>query len=410
MTTNTYQYKLKPNKKQIQDIEIYLDVCREVYNWNHGERKDWIQSRKSLIDRCSIEKEYIISANKPFPNVFIQQKNLTQAKKVYPHINQVHSQVLQSTLKRLDKAWEDFFKVKGRGFPKFKNKSRFRSFLYPQIKDTDLRENEIRLPKIGWIRIRKSRPYPQSFQPKQLRIVRKATGYFAQIIFVSKESVPDPIPGNKSLGLDAGISSFVASSKGEIIKTPNFVLKAARKLKLLRTRVLNLVQHREMSVQRRLKHKIKGSSNWLKLQNKIAKLHFKVTSQREDWLFKLAHYFCSQTDNIFVEDIDFLSWQKGLFGKQIGNSAIGKFINQILPFVCWKRDVFYSYVDKDFTSQTCPKCGAVKKKTLQQRMHSCAQCGYHTKSDSHTPFILLLCVGRLYIYIAGFNLSVISGL
>ena len=367
MLSFTYQYKLKPSKKQIQDIEMYLDICREVYNWNHGERKDWIKSRKSPVDRCSIYTEYIISAEQPFPNFYIQANNLTLAKKQYPHLKKVHSQVLQSTLKRLDKAWEDFFKVKGRGFPKFKNKNRFRSFLYPQIKDTDLREFDVRLPKIGWIRIRKSRSYPTGFKAKQLRIVRKATGYFAQIVFVSKESIPNPIPGNKSLALDAGISSFVASSSGELIKTPRFVLRAARKLKLL---------------QRRLKKKTKGSSNWLKLQRKIAKLHFIVTSRREDWLYKLAHYFCSQTDNIFVEDINFTSWQKGLFGKQIGNSSIGKFINQILPFVCWKRGVYYQKVNKDFSSQQCPNCGTLTgKKDLKTRLHNCFHCGYEIDRD-----------------------------
>ena len=61
--------------------------------------------------------------------------------------------------------------------------------------------------------------------------MRKATGYFAQIIFVSSESIPSPIPGETSLGLDAGISSCVASSRGDLIKTPKFVLAAARKRK-----------------------------------------------------------------------------------------------------------------------------------------------------------------------------------
>ena len=137
MISFTYEYKLKPTKKQIKDIEMYLDICRTVYNWNHRERKDWIQSRKSLIDRCSIVQEYIISADKPFPNYNIQANNLTQSKKQYPHLAQVHSQVLQSTLKRLDQAWDDFFKVEGRGFPKFKTQNRFRSFVYPQIKRSD---------------------------------------------------------------------------------------------------------------------------------------------------------------------------------------------------------------------------------------------------------------------------------
>ena len=369
MISFTYEYKLKPTKKQVQDIEMYLDICRSVYNWNHGERKDWIQSRKTPIDRCSIEKEYIISVDKPFPNYHVQANNLTQAKKEYLHLKKVHSQVLQSTLQRLDKAWDDFFKVKGRGFPKFKNKNRFRSFIYPQIKSSDLKSLQVRLPKIGWIRIRKSREYPIGFEPKQLRIVRKATGYFAQIIFVSNESVPDVIPGEISLGLDAGISSFVATSRGELIKTPEFIERAARKLK---------------SLQRRLKNKIKGSSNWLKLQKKIASLHFKVVNRRKDWLYKLAHYLCSTTDNIFVlkdtashiEDINFTSWQKGLFGQQIGNSAIGKFINQILPFVAWKTGVYYQKVDKNFTSQECPNCRLpTGKKSLNLRIHNCQYCG-----------------------------------
>ena len=117
----------------MRDIESCLEICRSVYNWNHRERKDWVQSRKSPIERCSIEKEYIIPVDKTFPNYYIQANNLTQTKKEYPHLNKVHSQVLQSTFQRLDKTWSDFFKVKGRGFPKFKNKNRFRSFVYPQI-------------------------------------------------------------------------------------------------------------------------------------------------------------------------------------------------------------------------------------------------------------------------------------
>ncbi|MDJ0535621.1 MAG: transposase [Xenococcaceae cyanobacterium MO_207.B15] len=367
MISFTYEFKLKPTKKQLQYLEMYLEVCRSVYNYNHGERKDWIQSRKSPIDRCSIEKEYIIPAERPFPNYNIQSNNLTQAKKEYPHLKQVHSQVLQFTLKRLDKAWDDFFKVKDRGLPKFKNKNRFRSFVYPQIKDSDLGENEVRLPKIRWVKFKKSRPYPTGFDAKQLKIVRKATGYFAQIIFVSQVSVPDPIPGGTSMGIDAGISSFVATSYGELVKTPQFVLNVARKLKLL---------------QRRLKKKTKGSNNWLKLQKKIAKLHEEVANAREDWLYKLPHYFCSQTDKIFVEDIDFRSWQKGLFGKQVGNSGIGKFINQILPYVAWKKGVFLQKIDKNFTSQQCPQCLAhTGKKSLSEREHRCQFCGYQIDRD-----------------------------
>ena len=65
-------------------------------------------------------------------------------------------------------------------------------------------------------------------------------------------------------------------------------------------------------LQRRLKKKIKGSNNWLKLQKKIAFFHEKVANTRRNWHFNLAYYLCDQADNIFVEDINFNSWSKGL--------------------------------------------------------------------------------------------------
>jgi putative transposase len=90
--------------------------------------------------------------------------------------------------------------------------------------------------------------------------------------------------GKTCLGIEAGIESFVATSRGDLIKAPRFLLKVQSKLKLL---------------QRRLKHQVKGSNNWLKLQEKIARLHEKVSNTRRDWHFKLAHYLCDIADNIF---------------------------------------------------------------------------------------------------------------
>ena len=246
------------------------------------------------------------------------------------------------------------------GLPRYKQPNQFRSFTYPQIKESDFKENQVSLPKIGWVKFKKSREFPVKFTPKQLRVVKKAVGYFIQIIFVSQEDVPDIMSGKTSLGIDAGISSLIATSDGELIKTLLFVQKERSSLK---------------SLQRKLKHKTKGSSNWLKLQKIIAKLHFVVSSRRTDWLFKLAHQLCDRANNIFIKNLDFRGWQKGLFGKQINNSAIGKFINQILPFVCFKRGVYYLKVDKNYTSQICPKCGTnTGKKSLNQRVHRC-NCG-----------------------------------
>ena len=330
MITLTYQYKIKPTKEQIKQFERYLDTCRSVYNYAHAERKDWLNSRKSRVDCCSIVSEYIISAEALFPNYNIQAKSLTEAKKKLPNLKQVNAQCLQQVLKRLDKAWSDFFKMPERGFPRFKSENRFRSFVFPQLGKNCLDNGRVKFPSIGWIKIRQSRPYPNGFTPKQFQVIKRASGYYLSISFQSPESVPDCVAGVKSIGIDAGIESFIATPY-EKIESPKFLIHTARKLKLL---------------QRRLKKKIKGASNWLKLQGKIARLHEKVAKTRADWLFKLAHYLCDKADNIFVENINFKSWSKGLFCKQSLDSGIGGFINEILPFVCWKRGKYYLKVDK----------------------------------------------------------------
>ena len=373
MITYTYVYKIKPTQQQIRQFEQYLDICRSVYNFAHAERKAWLESRKSRIDCCSIVSEYIIPADTPFPSYNNQAKALTEAKKKLPHLKSVNAQCLQQVLKRLDKAWADFLKVPGRGFPRFRNKNRFRSFVFPQLLNNCLVKGKVKLPSIGWIKIRQSREYPVGFIPKQFRVVRKASGYYLMIVFQSSESVPNAVPGQVSIGIDAGIESFVATPS-ELIKSPKFLRSQLRKLKLL---------------QRRLSKKTKGSNNWLKLQRKIAKFHEKVANTRRDWLFKLAHYLCDQADNIFVEDINFKSWSKGLFCKQSLDSGIGGFINEVLPFVCWKRGKFYLKVNKDGTSQECSSCGQhTGKKDLSERIHFCQYCLHTESRDTNSAKII----------------------
>lgn len=364
MITLTYQYKLKLNKQQTEDIEHILTVCKSVYNYAVAERKHWYASRHSPINSCSIRSEYIIPADTPYPNYNNQAKNLTIAKKSYPELKSVNAQVLQQTLKTVDKAFTDM-KSKGFGFPRFKK--RLRSFVFPQMLKNCLAQGKVKLPQLGWLKIKQSRDYPTGFEAKQARIVKKASGYYLMIAFQSRESCPDAPVGKFSLGLDAGIESFIATDKGELIKAPKFLLKALSQLK---------------SLQRRLKHKIKGSNNWLKLQKRIARLHEKVANTRRDWHFKLANYLCDLTDNIFVEEIKFISWSRGIVRKQSLDSGIGQFINEILPYVCWKRSKFYLKVNKDGTSQECSNCGnQTGKKQLSERVHNCEYCGYTKPRD-----------------------------
>ncbi len=102
------------------------------------------------------------------------------AKKINPYLKSVNAQVLQQTLKTLDRAFSAL-KSKGYGFPRFKKQ--MRSFVFPAMLKNCLVQGKVMLPQLGWLKIKQSRNYPTGFEPKQARIVKKATGYYLMIAF-----------------------------------------------------------------------------------------------------------------------------------------------------------------------------------------------------------------------------------
>ncbi|NEO56973.1 MAG: transposase [Okeania sp. SIO3B5] len=365
MLTLTYEFKLIPSPEQIAIIEDMLAVCTKVWNYALRERKDWINSRKCAVNSCSLHQEYIIPADAPYPNYNIQAANLTKAKKTNPELKRTNAQVLQQILKNLEKAFNNM-KEQGYGFPRFKNKYRMRSFVFPQFKNNPISNEYIKLPQIGLVPMRLSRPIPEGFKLKQVRVVRRASGYFVMLSLQSPVSVPDTPASGHPLGIDIGLDKFLATSEGELIERPKFLSQLQSKLKLQ---------------QRRLKLKSKGSANRYKLNKKIARLHQKISDTRKDFHFKLAHHLCDQAGMIFVEDLDLRIWAKGMLGKHTLDAGFGQFFS-ILAWVCKKRGVYFGKVDYRYTSQICPNCGAhTGKKDLSERIHKCPECQYEINRD-----------------------------
>ena len=306
-----------------------------------------------------------MSIDEPFPDYHKQAKYLTEAKKNNDFLKSANAQVLQQTLRTLDRAIDDM-KAFGFGFPRFKNKYRMRSFVFPQLNKNPISEKSIKLPGLKEVKWRMSRPIPDGFIPKQARIVRKASGYFVMLSLQLDVNVALPLPHGHPRGLDLGFDKFVATSDGEEIKRPGFLKTLQRKLKLL---------------QRRLRNKQKGSNNRHKLNQKIARANQRISDTRSDWHFKLAHQLCNGAGMIFVEEINFVSWQRGMLSKHSADAGFGQFV-KILQWVAWKTDTYFAKVDKNGTSQTCPNCGAhTGKKTLDVRIHNCLECGYTTTRD-----------------------------
>lgn len=364
MLTLTYEFKLDATPEQASSFDEWLEICRRVWNYGLRERKDWVNSRKCDIDSCSLVQEYIIPQDAKRPTYASQCKALTAAKKEYPDLKIPQSQVLQQVLRNLEAAFISMW-FRGFGFPRFKKQGRMSSFVFPQMSISDLTGEYINLPKIGKVKMILSRPIPEGFDLKQARIVRRASGYYVMLSLQCDVTVPDVMPHGYPIGIDIGLNAFAATSEGELIARPRFFVEAQSKLK---------------SLQRRLKHKKKGSKNWHKLNRKIGRLHEYISSSRKDFHFKTAHHLCDNAGMVFAEDLNLKAMSRGMLSKHTLDAGFGQFLT-ILGWVCWKRNVFFLKVDANGTSQVCPKCDVHVPKDLSVRIHNCPYCGYSTDRD-----------------------------
>lgn len=365
MLTLTYEYQINPNRRQEAEMFSWLETCRKVYNHALAERKAWIESRKCAINFCSIRHEYIMLPGAPKPTYANQCKSLATAKKNIPELATPHTHVLQQTLRTLEASFVAMWE-RGHGFPRFKKKGRMRSFLFPQMGVNPIQGNTLKLPKLGVVKMRLSRPIPDGFELKQVRVVRRASGWYAMLILQMDVVVPNRMPHGEPIGIDLGLLNFLATSTGELVVRPKFFVDLQGKLK---------------SLQRKLKHKKLGSSNWRKFQGKIARLHEHISNVRKDFHFKLAHHLCDNAGMIFAEELNLKAMSRGMLCKHTLDAGWGSFLN-ILKWVAQKRDVYFALVDASGTSQTCPQCQTITgKKELSERTHECQHCGYRTDRD-----------------------------
>ena len=375
MLTMNYSYRIKPSAQQQELMLGWMETCRRLYNRCLRDLKDWLNSRKCSLYSCSLNREYIMSPDIPFPSYLEQKRQLTQWKKDNPWYKEVHSQVTQDCVKRLHNTWERF-KSKKFGFPRYKKFGRYQSFLFPQFKDNPVENGFIKLPKIGQVAINQHRPIPDGFKVKGVRIVSRVRGtvWYAVVTIQCDVKVPDPLPFGRGIGADIGLESYLVTSD-------NFRVEPARFFRDLQSRLKVL--------QRKASRKDKRSKNWEKAQLKVAKLHHQISNARKNFHFQTSHKLCDQADMIFVEDINFKTTAKGFLGKHMLNGGFGQF-RDLLSWVCWKRGKYFAQVDHKFTSQICPECGThTGKKELNQRQHNCLECGYSTTRDHASGRVIL---------------------
>lgn len=359
----SYQYRLKPTKKQAEIIDNTLDMLRCQYNYQLAQRFDWYEMNRCSIDRCSLVVCHIPEL-KDKPNRFSQQATLTQLKKDRPWYKTIHSQVLQEVPKKVEIAFDRWLKGdangKRSGKPRFKGKGQYKTFTYPQFKKENFNNDKITLSKIGTIKVIVHRQIPDGFDIKTVSVTKKADGYYVTLS-LEDQSVPSIKPDfdvNNIVGIDVGLIDFIVTSDDDRIAAPKFLRKTERKLK---------------SAQRRVSRRKKGSNRRKKAIQKLSKQHKKVADTRKDFHFKTANNLLKKYDVVAVEKLNIKGLAKTRLAKSINDAGWGQFIS-ILTVKAENAGLKVVAVNPNGTSQECSSCGQKVTKPLSERTHNCPNC------------------------------------
>lgn len=343
----SYKFRISKPSKAVQDkLETTVYLCQQLYNASLQERRDAYK-----INRISINYQH-------------QQNQLPEIKVTNPEYKDIHSQVLQNVLKRVDLAFQAFFQraKKGKaGFPRFKSISRYDSFTFTQS-GFCLIGNKLTLSKIGKVKIKLSRDVIGKVKTCTLK--REIDKWF--VIF-TVETLPEPLPKTGEIvGIDAGVASFLTLSDGTEIENNRFYQRTQKKLRI---------------AQRSVSRKKKGGVNRKKAVLKLRKLHQKIRNQRNDYQHKISTWLVQNYDLIAIEKLNLAGMVRSNLGKSLNDVAIGMFYN-MLRYKAENADKKLAEVPAHFTSQTCYECGHCEKNNRKtQSSFVCIKCSHSNNAD-----------------------------
>src|SRR5438270_8857542 len=378
MSKQSTTFRLYPTRKQVQALSWTVDRCRELYNAALQERRDAYRMVGKSI------------------TYYDQAKQLAAIKQDREEYQDIHSQVLQDVLRKVDKAFKAFFARCKRGdtpgFPRYKGRNQFDSFTYPQTGFSLTHDNRITLSKIGSIKVKLHRQIKGTI--KTCTIKREGDAWY--VVFACEVESEPLEANNEAVGIDLGLLHFATLSDGSTIENPRYYRKAEKKLERL---------------QQSLARKKRGSTRRRKVVKQVAKAHRKVANQRKDFLHKASRQLVNAYGTNVFEELQPANMSKRPKPKQdeqgnyVPNGAAAKGgLNKSIVDAGWAMfQQFCTYkaanagrkvllVSPRYTSQVCSGCGTVKKKMLDERWHSC-DCGTELDRD-HNAALNILRLGR----------------
>ncbi len=356
MANKAYKFRLYPNNEQEILFNKTFGCVRFIYN-------------KMLSDKIEHYKETKQKLN----------NTPAQYKKEFEWLKEVDSLALANAQMNLQTAYNNFFKRPKVGFPKFKSKKRSKLSYTTNNQRGTIRivDKQIRLPKIGFIKMKQHRIIPSEKKIKSATISKTPSGKYYVSILVEYDFIPPAISldKNKALGLDYASHSFYVDSQNRKANYPKFYHNALGKLKK-EQRKLSLMKY--------------SSNNYYKQKLRVAKLHERVANQRKDWIHKLSTELANEYDYICVEDINLQNMAQSLkLGKSTNDNGFGMF-RVILGYKLSERGKKLIKIDKWFpSSKMCRFCGNINKElTLADRVWTCI-CGKVINRDENAAINIL---------------------
>jgi putative transposase len=351
----TIEFKLYPNQDQIRVLEAWLRNCCWLYN-------------RMLDQRIKAYKR-----RKESSSLYSQQVMLTSLRCKIESVRMVPAQFARDALRRVDRGMKSFFRrckagEKKVGFPRFRSWKRYNSMEQLQTGQF-IRSKVIFVPGIGEVRARGQFDADYSKQVG-IRIIKRASGWYAQVLV--KSTKPDPLPttGNEC-GIDLGLESFIAMDSGETIGNPRHLRKSAKKLR------------RE---QQQLSRCQRGSKRRIKAARRVSKIHELVKNQRRGFCHRVSRDIVNRFDRIAIENLSIAGLARSKLAKSVLDACWGFFV------FCLTYKAEYAgrelvKVDPRGTSKECPSCGEVVAKKLSERTHRCG-CGFIANRDVAAAMIV----------------------
>ena len=367
-----YKIEINPTAEQKSKIHRTIGVSRFVYNFYIARNKEIYERKGKFISGMDFSKwlnnEYI-------PN-----------NQEVKWIKEVSSKATKQAIMNGDKAFRDFFK-KAKGFPKFKKKKNQDVKAYfPKNNKTDwtLERHRVKIPTLGWVRLKEFGYIPINSVVKSGTVSQKADRYYVSIL-VEEDDKKVYKSTNEGLGIDLGVKEFAVCSDGSKFKNINktsTVKKIEKKLK----REQRKLSRKYESLKIRNKNIKEGRATGQNIQKqivKVQKLHQRLTNIRTDYINKTVFSIVNQKPSyVTIEYLNVKGMMKNKhLSKAIASQKFFEFKTK-LTVKCKENHIELRIVDRFYpSSKTCSNCGKIKKDLkLSDRIYKC-DCGFAIDRD-----------------------------